>query len=105
MDTDRAPWQKAIDELAPNLPPHLRERVADVAARAYGAGHSDGFDEARQAGDQMVEGIAQHFGPWAPLVRMAADHVQPANTADACQDGCRGRWPASGPHGEPGPSS
>jgi hypothetical protein len=49
---------------------------------------------------RIIEGIAVHFGPFAPAIRAVAYHVRPELTSYQCKDGCGHPWPLCGPVGD-----
>ena len=92
-ETDQARYDRLLAGLQAELTPDQYERVAQAVLAADSIA-SDSLTDEMHA---LVEGIAAHFGPLAPLVRAVAHHVH-APRDEQCRDNCTHPWPTCGAH-------
>ena len=92
-ETEEARCDRLLAGLQAELTPDQYERVVQ-AVQAMDTSASDSLTDELHA---LVEGIAAHFGPLAPLVRAVAHHVH-APRDEQCRDNCSHPWPMCGAH-------
>ena len=92
MSTDESRVEQLQAERKAELTPAQYQRVVQLTLAVEAAA----TDAEVRAMDALVEGIAQHFGPLAPLIRALADHVAPDELEATCRDGCTHPWPRTG---------
>ena len=95
-EAEEARCDRLLAGLRAELTPDQYDRVVQ-AVQAMDSSASDSLTDELHA---LVEGIAAHFGPLAPLVRAVAHHVH-APRDEQCRDNCSHPWPQCGAHYRP----
>ena len=98
--------QVTIDRLLAGLEAELTRDQYQRVQRVCCVAADDGVDRVTATMDTVIEGIAAHFGPWAPLVRAIAAHVYTdGNQTGDCLDACAHPWPYNGRNAPEPPSA